>query len=335
MAFFGRGRDRPWGSHAGAIPPRAIAGRSTRYVPSDSLGGACSETSGPSPPPSSPSRSRSSRPGTSCSTSATSARGWAGFIWLAPVLGAASYLVLGVNRIRRRAQALRLPEVRARIPEELRPPPPPLPPEAEHLRSLVSLADAAVRRPLVAGNAVTPLEGGARAYGEMRAAIDRAERSVTLCTYIFDPGVAGDAIAAALAGAHERGAKVRVLIDAVGARYRFPPAHRRLRKLGLTAELFLPRLTPGWLPFVNLRNHRKVLVVDGKVGLTGGMNIRDDFLPAGRRAPFMDLHARVEGPVVQHLQAAFAEDWLFTTGESLDGPAFFPPLQRAGDVLAR
>ncbi|HET8539917.1 MAG TPA: phospholipase D-like domain-containing protein [Anaeromyxobacter sp.] len=263
------------------------------------------------------------------------ALGWVGFIWFAPVLGAVAYLVLGVNRIRRRAQALRLPEVRARLPEALRPPPPPLPPEAEHLRSLVALADGAVRRPLVAGNAVTLLEGGARAYAEMRAAIERAERSVTLCTYLFDPGVAGDAIATALAGAHERGAQVRVLIDAVGARYRWPAAHGRLRRLGIPTELFLPRLTPGWLPFVNLRNHRKVLVVDGRVGFTGGMNIRDDFLPADGRLPFVDLHARLEGPVVEHLQSAFAEDWLFTTGEPLEGSAFFPPLRRAGDVLAR
>ncbi len=263
------------------------------------------------------------------------ALGWTALIWLAPLLGAAAYFVFGVNRIRRRAEALRLPEVRARIPESLRPPPPRLPPEAEHLRSLVALADGAVRRPLVAGNAVTLLEGGERVYGEMRAAIDRAERSVTLCTYIFDPGVAGDAITAALAGAHERGAKVKVLIDAVGARYRWPAAHRRLRRLGIPTELFLPRLTPGWLPFVNLRNHRKVLVVDGRIGFTGGMNIRDDFVAAEGRAPFMDLHARLEGPVVEHLQSAFAEDWLFTTGEPLEGPAFFPPLRRAGDVVAR
>jgi cardiolipin synthase len=263
------------------------------------------------------------------------ALGWVGFIWLAPVIGAAAYAVLGVNRIRRRAQALRLPEVRARVPEELRPPPPAIPPEAEHLRSLVALADGAVRRPLLAGNAVTLLEGGARAYAEMRAAIDTAERSVTLCTYIFDPGEAGDAIAAALARAHERGAQVRVLIDAVGARYRWPAAHKRLGRLGLTAELFLPRLTPAWLPFVNLRNHRKVLVVDGRFGFTGGMNIRDDFLSRDGRPPFMDLHARLEGPVVEHLQSAFAEDWLFTTGEPLEGPAFFPPQRRAGDVLAR
>jgi cardiolipin synthase len=99
--------------------------------------------------------------------------------------------------------------------------------------------------------------------------------------------------------------------------------------------LFMPRLTPAFLPFVNLRNHRKVLVADGRVGFTGGMNVRDDFLPAPGRAAFMDLHARVEGPVVAHLQSAFAEDWLFTTGEALEGSEFFPPLAAAGPVLAR
>jgi cardiolipin synthase len=128
---------------------------------------------------------------------------------------------------------------------------------------------------------------------------------------------------------------VRVLVDAVGARYRWPPIHRALRRRAIATELFLPRLTPAWLPFVNLRNHRKILVVDGRVGFTGGMNIRDDFLPSPGRAPFVDLHARLEGPVVGHLQGAFAEDWLFTTGEPLDGGAFFPPQRGAGAVLAR
>jgi cardiolipin synthase len=100
--------------------------------------------------------------------------------------------------------------------------------------------------------------------------------------------------------------------------------------------LFLPRLSPVWLPFVNLRNHRKILVVDGRVGFTGGMNIRDTFMARDEGpTPSVDLHARVEGPVVAHLQSAFAEDWLFTTREDLDGPAFFPPAVAAGPVLCR
>ncbi|HET6411079.1 MAG TPA: phospholipase D-like domain-containing protein [Anaeromyxobacter sp.] len=262
------------------------------------------------------------------------ALGWVGLIAFAPVIGTVAYLVFGVNRIRRRAQALRLPEVRAR-PED-RPPAPPLPPEAEHLSPLIRLSDAVVRRPLVAGNAISLLQGGALAYPAMLSAIGAAERSVTLCTYIFDPGLVGDAFVEALAAAKERGVQVRVLIDAIGVRYRWPPIHRRLRERGVRTALFLPRLTPVWLPFVNLRNHRKILVVDGRIGFTGGMNIRDTFMPSERRPePFVDLQARVEGPVVAQLQSAFAEDWLFTTRETLDGPAFFPPAVSAGPVVAR
>ena len=262
--------------------------------------------------------------------------GWVGVIWIAPVVGAAAYLVFGVNRIRRRAQALRPGEVRARIAPADAAPVPPLPPEAAHLSGLLALAETVARRPLVAGNAVTLLAGGAATYPAMRAAIDGAEESVTFATYLFDPGEAGDALAAALARAQARGVKVRVLVDALGARYRWPPAHRRLARLGVPAALFLPRLTPPWLPFVNLRNHRKILVVDGRTGFTGGMNVRDDFLRGrGGRPPYADLHARVEGPVVAHLQAAFAEDWYFTTGETLEGNAFFPPLRAAGPVVAR
>jgi cardiolipin synthase len=263
------------------------------------------------------------------------ALGWVALVWLVPLIGAVAYLVLGVNRIRRRAQALRLPDYRARLPEALRPPPPTVPPAAEHLRSLVALADGVVRRPLVAGNAVTLLPGGETAYPAMCAAVDAAERSVTFSTFIFDPGRSADLLVGALSRAHARGVKVRVLIDAVGVRYGWPPMHWRLRRAGVTTELFLPRLTPGWLPFLNLRNHRKVLVVDGRVGLTGGMNVRDHFLPRPEGRGHGDLHARIEGPVVAHLQAAFAEDWLFTAGEALEGDAFFPPLGAAGPVLAR
>jgi cardiolipin synthase len=263
------------------------------------------------------------------------ALGWVALVWLAPVAGAVAYFVLGVNRIRRRAQALRLPDFRVRAPEAPRPPPPALPPGAEHLASLVALADGVVRRPLVAGNAVTLLHGGEAAYPAMCAAVDAAERTVTFSTFIFDPGRAADAFVDALARAHARGVRVRVLVDAVGVRYGWPPIHRRLRRAGVKTELFLPRLTPGWLPFVNLRNHRKVLVADGRVGFTGGMNVRDDFLPRPGRPAFRDLHARVEGPVVAHLQSAFAEDWLFTAGEPLEGEGYFPLQRAAGAVLAR
>jgi len=263
--------------------------------------------------------------------------GWLAFIWFVPMVGALGYAVLGVNRMRRRAEALHMPEVRPRPAghSEARHRPDPQA-EAEHLRPFVHLADAVVRRPLVQGNAVQLLPGGASAYPAMIAAIDGAERSVTLLSYIFDLGEVGDLFVEALARANRRGVEVRVLIDAVGARYKRPPAHRRLRVAGVRTELFLDSLAPAWLPFVNLRNHRKILVVDGRVGFTGGLNIRDEFAPGpSRPEPCPDLHARFEGPVVAHLQSIFAEDWLFATGDDLDGDAFYPELAEPGPVLAR
>ena len=103
--------------------------------------------------------------------------------------------------------------------------------ERVRTRALSGFEASRAQPGVLASRAFTKAVYGDHAYGKLEdettlAAIDRAERSVTLCTYIFDPGEAGDALAAALAGAHQRGAKVRVLIDAVGARYRWPAAHR-------------------------------------------------------------------------------------------------------------
>lgn len=98
----------------------------------------------------------------------------------------------------------------------------------------------------------------------------------------------------------------------------------------------MPPLYPWRMPFVNLRNHRKIMVVDGKIAFTGGMNIREEFRPesaddrSGR-----DLHFRVEGPVVCEIQEVFAEDWTFTTRERLEGERWFPALESNGSSTAR
>jgi cardiolipin synthase A/B len=111
---------------------------------------------------------------------------------------------------------------------------------------------------------------------------------------------------------------------------------RRLRRAGVPVALFLPRWLPWSAPFTNLRNHRKLLVLDGRCGFTGGMNIREGHDPGLKpRDPIRDLHFRVEGPVVAHLQEVFAEDWAFCTREVLHGERWFPPLGPAGTVLAR
>jgi cardiolipin synthase len=129
---------------------------------------------------------------------------------------------------------------------------------------------------------------------------------------------------------------VRVLIDDVGARYSLPPVVHALRSRGVVVARFGRTLFPWRLAYTNLRNHRKVLVVDGRVGFTGGMNIRAGHVLAhGSRDATQDLHFRIDGPVVGHLMQVFADDWLFTSRERLSGDAWFSALTPAGSVFAR
>ena len=124
----------------------------------------------------------------------------------------------------------------------------------------------------------------------MVRAIDEATRSVTLSTYIFNNDRAGKLFVDALGRAVGRGVEVRVLVDGIGKRYSWPSVVGPLKRAGVPVAVFLPTLTPGWFPYLNLRNHRKILVVDGRVGFTGGMNILEDYLlEVGPRRPKRDL----------------------------------------------
>ncbi len=267
--------------------------------------------------------------------------GWVAVIILVPLVGSLLYYLIGINRIRRRAVALRREHERTMLP---------LPPgwlrPAEVTMILGGNADAAAvanlvekvtSLPLLDGNRVRPLVNGDEAYPAMLDAIASAEKSISLLTYIFDNDRWGKRFVEALCAARARGVEVRVLIDALGSRYSRPPVTRLLRERGVPAALFLPpRFSAVLFPSFNLRNHRKVMVVDGRIGFTGGMNIREGFVLAENpRYPGLDLHFRVEGPVVRDLQEIFAEDWEFTTSESLWGPEWFPRLSPVGSSIAR
>jgi cardiolipin synthase len=170
----------------------------------------------------------------------------------------------------------------------------------------------------------------------MLEAINKAQRSVTLSTYIFDNDRAGNAFAEALGDAARRGVEVRVAIDAIGARYSFPSIVGRLRELNVPVATFLPTLVPGRFAYSNLRNHRKILVVDGHLGFTGGLNIREGHDATYHPAhPVFDHHFRIEGPVVGQMQEVFVEDWYFCSGELLEGEDWFPELKQVGSALAR
>jgi cardiolipin synthase len=270
-----------------------------------------------------------------------SAIAWVGFIWLAPLVGAVCYFIFGVNRLRRKATFLRsnlerycAPGVQTEcLPEELNQH---LPKHTGHLNLLARVVGAVVRKPMVQGNHIEPLLDGDEAFPAMLEAIRAATRSISFVTYIFDRDEIGLAFVQALGEAKKRGVEVRVLIDAAGTRYSWPSILHVLRREGIKYARFLPLLGLWRLLSMNLRTHRKVLVVDGRLGFTGGINIRvGHCLKRYPKHPVQDIHFRVQGPIVTQLQEVFADDWLFTTAESLRGEIWFPELESAGPVVAR
>jgi cardiolipin synthase len=260
------------------------------------------------------------------------AMAWIGVAWLSPVFGAIIYFAFGINRVRRRARRLRgrrpLGGERAGARR--------VSPIPEYLESLDRAAGSVTDRPMLAGNRVDLLRNGDETYPPMIEAIDGARRSIALASYIFRDDPVGRKIIEALIRAHERGVQVRVLIDGVGGGYFSAPAWRRLKAGGVPAALFLHTFVPWRMPFLNLRNHRKILCVDGRVGFTGGINIgKENMRDSDPERAVRDTHFRFEGPIVAQFVEAFAEDWFFTTGEEMDGDAWFPQLKAAGDVSAR
>jgi len=266
---------------------------------------------------------------------------WMGLIWLTPLIGAVLYVLFGVNRISRRAKKMRrrrnyvksASTHAATTPLQI----------ADQLghanaryQPLVNLVGKLAEQPLLSGNTIEPLIDGDQAYPAMLQAIEQAEISVSLSSFIFDNDAAGTEFVSALIRARERGVEVRVLIDDVGSRYSWPTVVGPLRRGGVTVGRFIRTLWPAGFAYSNLRSHRKILVVDGRIGFTGGMNIRaGTWRKLKAKHPLHDLHFRLSGPVVAQLQETMAEDWAFTTREVLEGPKWFPELSPTGDMLAR
>jgi cardiolipin synthase len=260
-----------------------------------------------------------------------SAVGWIGLVWFAPIFGAISYLLFGVNRVRRRARQLR--------PMDDDPGNPSLPYSPGRAGGLDPLGRGIGRitdRPLLPGAEVVVFQNGDAAYPPMLAAIAAAKSSIGLSSYIFQDDAWGRRFLTALIDAKQRGVAVRVLIDGIGGGWLSSPAYHRLRGQGVVAARFMHSLLPWRMPFVNLRNHKKVLVCDGVVAFTGGMNIADENVMATRpKMPVRDLHFRIGGPVVAQLAEAFADDWAFVTGEDLERGTWLPQIAPRSGPSAR
>ena len=252
---------------------------------------------------------------------------WVLVILLLPAAGPVLYMLFGVNRVQRRAARLRGTQMRRHPLPNLEQTLP-----GTQLAPLARLVGAVAERPLVEGNAVEPLVDGREAYPAMLAAIEAAKSSIALSSYIFHGDGIGERFIHALTEAQRRGVAVRVLIDDVSDRLSWTSPGKKLRRAGVPVGVFNPTLVPARLHAMHLRNHRKILVVDGALGFTGGMNIDRRYWGEGA---YRDLHFRLRGPVVAQLMEVFAEDWAFSTDESLRGAPWFCAPENAGGVVAR
>jgi cardiolipin synthase len=189
--------------------------------------------------------------------------------------------------------------------------------------------------PILGGNQVVNLENGAEIFPAMLEAIRGARRTINFETYIYWSGEIGREFVEALSERARAGVKVHVLIDWVGSQKMDDKLVDELERAGVEVEHFHP-LKWYHLARMNNRTHRKLLVVDGAIGFTGGVGIADNW-DGNAESPkhWRDSHYRIEGPAVAQMQAAFLDNWIKTTGTVLQGDAYFPALDDRGDAEAQ
>jgi cardiolipin synthase len=252
---------------------------------------------------------------------------WILWVCFLPVAGVLLYFYLGINRIAVRTRHRPVSPGATRAQGRLR-----------------ALSDSIVGTPWRKGNGVKTLVDGEQAFEAMLAAIDGAKRSVGLETYIYDGDAVGNRFATALERAAKRGVQVRVLVDGMGGWGAKRNLVKRLKDAGGVALAYWSLDDLFRQPLLNLRNHRKLMVVDGRVAFTGGMNISAQHTKGAwvklRRLvpdypPMRDVHFEIEGPLVADLQAVFARDWSKVKGSPLRGPAWELHIKPAGAAEGR
>ncbi len=240
-----------------------------------------------------------------------SALAWVSFCLLMPLAGPLAYLLFGINRTRSTAQRLYAVQPTNAEAEAA-------PIHSEFARAMIGQRGSG--KNLTGCTSVRFLENGDELFPAMLADIHAATDSVYLCTYIFQHDQIGRQFISSLVAAQSRGVDIKVLVDGLGALAYPPRADKALRDAGLHFAHFDPiRLFPPSL-HINLRNHRKILIVDQKIAYTGGHNISAKHLVNDHavKSPARDLHARLEGAIVSDIARAFAADWERSTGEALE-----------------
>ena len=199
----------------------------------------------------------------------------------------------------------------------------------DFLRSLSSLLSI----PLLDGGEATLLNNGDEWLEHMLPDFEAARESITFAAYTWEPGKLNDLIVDILSARASAGVKVRVLLDGVGGLHCPDETCERLEASGAEVSVFRP-FKIGKLDHFHLRNHRRAIVIDGRIAYTGGMAVADQWLGDARNGKeWRDTMVRLTGPIVRHVQSAFTELWAYVCGEVLTGPDFFPMLEDDGSGI--
>jgi cardiolipin synthase len=254
---------------------------------------------------------------------------WLLSLALLPVIGLVIYHFFGPQRIRR--QQLRRSRSRASLGASL----PKAPAASEDCTTVAQLGQASTNMAVSSATQVELLVDGGATYDALLATIAGARHHVHIQYYIFEPDQTGRMFRDALVASANAGVRVRLLLDAMGSMHLSQRFLAPMLAAGVEIAWFhRVRLRWLWRPRINLRNHRKLVVVDGKVAYTGGVNITDAENERVRKDAFRDLHLCLQGEVVRWLQLVFLEDWHYATGTSLRDEGLWPTLE-SGAILAQ
>ncbi len=268
---------------------------------------------------------------------------WILFIAIVPYLGVALFFLVGQSRVRRKSRKhkeshdiflrnmnaldIKHPACNFEKPPEVL---------SEQAREIARLAASVTGTPVITGNSLEIFIDANKAYDRMQQAIEQAQHHVFMQSYIYRKDSAGKRFRDLLIEKAKEGVEVKLLVDGVGGQEISKKFIKPLLDAGGQFGIFMPvfGFRPYWNP--NLRNHRKILIVDDKVGFAGGLNIGEEYQGRKKKyAPWRDTHIRLDGPAVGRLQEIFAEDWLFATDEDLADTDFFTGISSCGEELVQ
>lgn len=263
---------------------------------------------------------------------------WLMAITTLPVLGGVLYLVFGIDRLKKRVRQRRTSR---EMMHRLRP---------VHswsgwhthsgfhdsLRRLVRVAKVVGETTPTFGNSIQLYHETPKAFDEIRQALDAATQTIHLEYYIWQPDHLGTELRDLLIKKARQGVAVRFLYDSVGSLRLTKAFIAPMRAAGIQVSAFSPGKSWRERWSFNFRNHRKIIVIDGRVGFTGGMNVGDEYLGLSPHFGYWrDTHLRMEGPAVLQLQHVFVTDWFSATAEQLTQDELFPPVTEPGNIVAQ